>query len=211
MGACTRVILSPEAPMDLRPHGEQTRARAPAAGLKTWDDFVLLGDDDRRELIDGEFVETEVPTDPHEWIVGMLVHLLHAWALPRRAGVAFPSGYKVRVSARRGVMPDVQFYRKGNPSQRERQGVVRGSPDVAVEVISPASVSCDRVTKLDYYRSIGAKEYWIVDAEHRTFERLVLKGGDYSIVEALREDAVFRPREFEGLEIPLADLWTIPE
>jgi len=98
--------------MDLRPHREQTRARAPAAGLKTWDDFVRLEEDDLRELIDGKFVEIEVPTDLHEWIVLMMGRLLLNWALSRKAGIAFASGYKVRISARRGVMPDVQFYRK---------------------------------------------------------------------------------------------------
>jgi len=179
-------------------------------GPHTWDEFVQLDDDDRRELIDGEFVETEVPADIHEWIVAMLTRLLLNWVWERKAGIVYVSGYKVRVSARRGVMPDIQFYRKGNPARRERQGVVDGGPDLAVEVVSPGSSSYDRVTKLTYYKSIGMHEYWLVDPENRTLERLVLKGGDYSIVEALKDDAVFRPAEYEGLEIDLTTLWNPP-
>ena len=45
----------------------------------TWDDFVALGDDDLRELIDGELVEVEVPTADHEDIVGWLCFYLRAW------------------------------------------------------------------------------------------------------------------------------------
>jgi Uma2 family endonuclease len=43
-----------------------------APGPYTWDDFIALEDDDRRELIDGELLEVEVPTGIHEYIVTML-------------------------------------------------------------------------------------------------------------------------------------------
>jgi Uma2 family endonuclease len=115
---------------------------SPAASAPyTWDDFVALEEDDLRELIDGELVEVEVPTLLHEYIVSRLCGLLNDWTLPRKAGFAVASGYKVRITNRRGVMPDVQFFR---------------------------------------------------------------------VVEVLGDDAVFRPGSFEGLEIPLAELWTMP-
>jgi len=196
--------------MDLRRHTGKASARVPAPRGHTWDEFVLLPDDDRRELIDGQYVETEVPTDLHEWIVMMLGHLLLEWALPRNAGGVFGSGYKVRVSPRAGVMPDIQFYRKGTTAGRETQGLVHGHPDLGVEIISPSSGKYDRVKKLGYYRTIGMPEYWLVDPEHRTLERLVLKDGEYSIAESLEGDDVFRPASFEGLEIPLASLWNMP-
>ena len=62
-----------------------------AAAPYTWDDFVALDEDDRRELIDGELVEVEVPRRKHEQIVGMLVFFLVAWAEGGRGGV-LPSG-----------------------------------------------------------------------------------------------------------------------
>ena len=49
----------------------------------TWDDFIALEEDDRRELIDGELVEVEVPNLQHEQIVAALCYWLTAWA---RAG-----------------------------------------------------------------------------------------------------------------------------
>ncbi len=44
-----------------------------------WDDFVALGEDDLRELIDGELRKVEVPTKLHEWVVMCLSIMLGSW------------------------------------------------------------------------------------------------------------------------------------
>jgi len=174
----------------------------------TWDDFIALEEDDLRELIDGELVEVEVPTDRHEHVVLRIGSALMAWADAGHGGRALASGYKVRISDRRGVMPDVQFYREGNQSSRDQQvGLVRGHPDLVVEVVSPSSQRYDRVTKLRWYAQLGVPEYWLVDPQARTLERLVLTGGVYAIVGSHADDERFRPETFDGLAIPLAKLW----
>ncbi len=179
-----------------------------AAAPYTWDDFVALGEDDPRELIDGQLVEVEVPGLKHESIVAALCFFLRTWAEAGHGGRAVASGYKIRVSERRGVMPDVQFYRRGNEvSLDQDSGLVRGRPDLVVEVVSPSSQRYDRVTKLRWYAQLGIPEYWLVDAAARTLERLVLRDGAYVIAASLAEDETFRPQSFEGLEIPLAKLW----
>ena len=181
--------------------------RAVPLGPHTWDEFVALPADDRRELLDGELVETEMPNEAHEYIVAMLCHLLVGWA-KAHGGRAFASGYKVRIGDRRGVMPDVQLFRKDNPRRAENAvGVRTGRPDLVVEVLSPNRAKYDRVIKLAYYAAVGVPEYWIVDPDARTLERLCLSGARYAIAQSLAEDARFRPDSFEGLEIPLTDLW----
>ena len=176
----------------------------------TWDDFVALDDDDRRELIDGELVEVEVPDGIHERIVAVLIMFLGMWARTRRRGHVLGSGYKIRIDAHRGVMPDVQFFRAGNPAIGQLVGVVHGHPDLAVEIISPSSRGYDRVKKLAWYARIGVPEYWIVDSDARTIERLVLARGRYVVDGSAEGDATFAPKTFPGLAIPLAELWTLP-
>ena len=184
----------------------------PPAARYTWDDFVALDEDDLRELIDGELVEVEVPTARHEDIVALLAYFLTAWAEAGHGGRARGSGYKVRVSERRGVMPDLQFYRRGNDAARDQDaGLVRGQPDLVVEIVSPSSRRYDRVTKLRWYAQLGVPEYWLVDPETQTLERLVLREGVYVIATALADGEVFRPESFEGLELPLAKLWELGE
>jgi Uma2 family endonuclease len=188
-------------------HTPDVSSTAPNARF-TWDDFVALDEDDLRELIDGELVEVEVPTDSHEYIVGQVVTALNNWANAGHGGRALVSGYKVRISDRRGVMPDVQFYRVGNDSsKRQQKGLVEGRPDLVVEVMSPSSIRYDRVKKLHWYAQLGVPEYWLVDPEAQILWRLVLREGVYAIVESLGGDEMFRPTSFEGLEIPLATLW----
>jgi Uma2 family endonuclease len=180
-----------------------------ASAPYTWDDFVALGEDDLRELIDGELVEVEVPTARHEDIVILLGHYLAAWADAGHGGRARASGYKLRVSEHRGLMPDVQFYRRGNDAVRDQEaGLVRGRPDLVVEILSLSSRRYDRVTKLRGYAELGVPEYWLVDPDARTLERLVLRDGSYVISASLAEGETFSPKSFEGLAIPLGKLWS---
>jgi len=180
-------------------------------GPYTWREFIELEEDDPRELLDGHLVEIEVPTRTHERIVAGLISLLTHWGWERNAGEVLASSYKIRIDERRGTMPDVQFYRRGNLPRGQEKGLEKGRPDLVVEVISPSSRSKDSVRKLHDYAAIGVPEYWLLDSEARTLERLLLRDGIYSIVEALEGDQMFRPESFEGLEIDLRRLWHEPE
>jgi Uma2 family endonuclease len=184
-----------------------TDVAVPEPGPYTWDDFIALGEDDLRELIDGELLEVEVPTRSHERIGALIVYFLEGWAEAHGGGETLGSGYKVRITNKRGVMPDAQFFRAGNEPRDQEQGLVEGHPDVVVEIVSPSSVRYDRVTKMTWYAGIGVPEYWIVDPAARTLERLVLERGRYLIADALAGNRVFRPASFDGLEIPLSKLW----
>jgi Uma2 family endonuclease len=179
-------------------------------GPYTWDDFIALDEDDLRELIDGELVEVEVPKELHERIVATLVFFLTSFTR-EHGGSTLVSGYKIRITDKRGVMPDVQLYRAGNDvAVGQQDGLVRGRPDLVVEVVSPSSRRYDRVVKLGYYAALRIPEYWIVDPEMRTLERLVLTKKGYVIAATCEGDAVFAPAGFPGLRIPLAELWSLP-
>ncbi len=181
---------------------------APHSPPVGWDEFVLLDEDDPRELVDGVLVEIEVPGFRHERTVGVLMIRLGAWVEVRNRGVVLPSGYKVRITDRRGVMPDVQFISKEKLPLLDENGLTRGAPDLVVEVISPSSHHYDCVVKRDWYAAVGVAEYWIVDPEARTLERLVLGlDGRYATAAKLGDDAIFEPESFPGLSIALSDLW----
>ena len=188
---------------------EEPRHLPPAEAPSRWEDFVALDEDDLRELVDGRLVEIEVPTGLHEWIVVEVGRHLGNWAHTHRAGFVLGSGYKVRIRHDRGVMPDLQFFRRGRSIPDP--GLDTGAPDLAVEVVSPGSARFDRGTKRAWYASIGTPEYWLVDPERRTVERLVLDpGGDYRLAQLARDDGTFVADSCPGLAIPLGELWTIP-
>lgn len=180
----------------------------PEVGPYGWAEFLRLDDEDRRELIDGHLLEIDAPTALHEWIVMVLGSYLTQWTLARSAGAVLASGYKLRVTDHRGVMPDIQFFRTGR--KIPAVGLDEGAPDLVVEVISPSSARYDRVRKLEWYASIGVPEYWIVDPEHQILERLVFEQGSYRVAGAFAGEESFSPDSFEGLTVPLAQLWTLP-
>lgn len=179
-----------------------------ALGPHTWEEFVSLDEDDLRELIDGELVEVEVPKRAHEHAVIKLGRYLDEWADDHDGTRVYASGYKVRIGPRHGVMPDLQLFLPSNKARPEDEdGLITGRPDLVVEVISPSSIRYDRVIKLAYYQKIRVPEYWLVDPEARTIERLVLKKGEYTIVQTASNEQKFRPKSLDDLEIPLAKLW----
>lgn len=180
----------------------------PHEGPHTWDEFVELDEDDLRELIDGELIEVEVPNLRHEHIVMMLGFFLTQWARAGNGGFALGSGYKIRITNKRGVMPDAQFFRRGNDvAIKQEKGLVEGVPDLVVEIMSPSSRRYDRVKKLGWYAERGVPEYWIIDPEAQTIEQLVLREGRYAIEKSASGDETFEPATFPGLAVPLAELW----
>ena len=106
------------------------------------------------------------------------------------------------------VMPDLQYH--ADPTTVPDQGLAEGHPTLAVEIVSPSSRGYDRVTKRAWYAQIGTPEYWIVDPEGQTLERTLLHDGELASIETCSGDTLFRPASFPGLEIPLAELWTLP-
>ncbi|MGV3622614.1 MAG: Uma2 family endonuclease [Archangium sp.] len=182
----------------------------PVSGRTTssgsWERFVALPADDRRELVAGGLVETEMPTFLHEYIVARLVWLFTSWT-EEHGGVALGSGYKVRIDDGHGFMPDVQLYHPKNRTRRAPQGVTSGAPDIAVEVLSEGSAAYDRNAKLLGYASVGVQEYWIVSPEEGSVERLVLRRGKYVVEQVLVAGDVVRPTRFPGLSIPVAKLF----
>jgi Uma2 family endonuclease len=169
---------------------------------------MLLPDSDRRELIDGRLVETEMPTELHEHIVACLTFYFRAWVRVH-GGHAYASGYKVRIDARHGFFPDVQLYHPRNRAQRTRQGLVDGAPDVVVEVLSEGSAAYDKKAKLVGYARIGVPEYWVISPEEGSLERLVLRRGKYVVEAVLTAGDVLTVARFPGLQVPMDELVTL--
>lgn len=169
---------------------------------------MALPDDDRRELIDGKLVLTEMPTELHEHIVACLTTDFRLWVRQHK-GAAYASGYRVRIDARHGFYPDVQLYHPGNRAERTADGCIRGAPDVVVEVLSPGSARYDRKEKLVGYGRIGVSEYWLPSQEQPTLERLVLRRGKYVVEEVLTPGDILKVPRFPGLAIDVAELYAL--
>ena len=81
-----------------------------------------------------------------------------------------------------------------------------GTPDLAVEVLSPSSVSHDMIKKYNLYMQSGVREYWIVDPEHKTVVVNILEDGGYK-GRAYENKEVVPVSVLEGCEVNLAEVF----
>jgi Uma2 family endonuclease len=84
---------------------------------------------------------------------------------------------------------------------------MEGPPDLAIEVVSPSSVTVDRKDKFLQYRKAGVRNYWIVDPRLKTIEGWEIKNRRYVSTGRGQGGAVISLPPFADLQIPLARLW----
>lgn len=122
----------------------------------TVDDLYRLPDDGmRHELLDGALLVSPPPDIQHQLVVTRLVRLLSEAMPPYIEVLARPG---VRLSDTRLFQPDLVI------GPRDALTVGARCLDVsdvlaAIEVVSPASVSMDRVTKPALYSEVGIPVY----------------------------------------------------
>ena len=138
-----------------------------AIGPYTLEDYLLLPDDRRVELIDGVFYDMASPTTIHQSIAGFLYTNFLDYVMKNK-GPCYPFIAPVDVQLdsddKTVIQPDVLIV---CDRSKYRNGRVFGAPDLVVEVLSPSSKKKDMQIKLSKYYDAGVREYWIVDPEKK--------------------------------------------
>jgi Uma2 family endonuclease len=137
--------------------------RVPLDGWTT-DDLDLMPDDGvRRELVDGVLLVAPTPSHPHQSIVWRLAAALDSTCPP---GYEANQGVEVRLGRHTCLVPDVLVVTQA--AARRRPTFL--SPNdlvLAVEIISPSSVTTDRFTKPALYAHAGIPFYWTIGLADR--------------------------------------------
>jgi Uma2 family endonuclease len=165
----------------------------------TVDDLDLLPEDELRyELFDGALLVTPPPEIRHDDVAAQLIVLLGT-ALPGDLRVAGAAGVYFDLHNYR--QPDVAVYRRSALSGR-RLGV----EDVllAVEIMSPTSVSTDRVAKPAQYAAAGIVGFWRLELDPLVLIVHELDGDVYREVARFADEVVVD--EPVPLRFRLADL-----
>jgi Uma2 family endonuclease len=153
-----------------------------AAPPLTFEDYVAYddGSENRYELVDGELVAMTPPTFRHMLIAKFIEQCLDAeiarlglgWLCFREAGV--------RTGVRKSRLTDVYVL---SPEQVSglvnRAAIAQTPPLLAVEVVSPDSITRDYRYKRTEYAALEIPEYWIVDPLESRVTVLVFNEGLY--------------------------------
>lgn len=114
----------------------------------------------RYEIVDGSLVMSPAPAPRHEIVLARLWSILHATISSADrvfgpAGVTFGASYRV---------PDLVVVKEGLQLW-DAKSISPADVEVAIEIMSPGSVTEDRIMKPAQYASVGIQSYWRVETD----------------------------------------------
>jgi Uma2 family endonuclease len=128
----------------------------------TTDDLDELPEDGHRyELIDGVLIVSPSPTSRHQKLASRIEDVLEA-TCPDEWVVL--QGVEVRISRRRSLTPDVLVV-TADADAREPAAFLPHEVLLTVEIVSPGSVTMDRISKPALYAQAGVPYYWRVESD----------------------------------------------
>ena len=173
----------------------------------TFEQFRELPTDGKRyELVFGEVHVTPAPATRHLFTLQNLSQNLGPYVYKNRLGEVCQAPLDVRLGEETVLQPDFIFV------SNARAGIIQenwiaGSPDLAVEVLSPSTAGHDRATKLPIYAEARVPEVWFIDPKARTVEVLTLQGAKYMVEATYAGHHVLTSNLFPGWQLSLDDLF----
>ena len=178
------------------------------SGPFSFGDFLeLIQEDQKADLVDGVIYMASPENIDHNDLVRWLAIVLGLFIEERRLGRLTINKVAYRLSARNAPEPDLAFVRTERLGIMKK-GYVDGAPDLAVEIVSPDSVTRDYEDKRRRYEEAGVGEYWIIDPDESTATFLVRAPGGFA--EKPPDGQTFRSQLIPGFMIDVGWLWQRP-
>ncbi|MDF2629523.1 MAG: hypothetical protein K0R39_3354 [Symbiobacteriaceae bacterium] len=170
----------------------------------TYDDYKLLPEDKRYEIIEGELLMTPAPNVRHQRVLMRLANKLYMSLETERLGAVLPAPTDVVLDHETVVQPDILFVSAARQELLRFDGAVHGAPDLVVEILSPSTASRDKVVKRKLYQKYGVREMWIVDPEAQTIEVCDFSG---ETGKHLAKESALTSALLPGFQMPLSDIF----
>ncbi|MCS6902972.1 MAG: Uma2 family endonuclease [Candidatus Bipolaricaulota bacterium] len=172
----------------------------------TYQDYKLLPEEKRCELIEGEFFMSPAPKPYHQIVLGRLYRKFQEFFEDRHGGIVLLAPTDVVFSDEDVVQPDLLVIEQAR-FKIVQDECVRGAPDLIVEILSPTTIERDRVIKKKLYGRYGVREYWIVDPDAKTVEVLKLSEAGLETVRVYPQGLEVQSVLWPQLKIPLNALF----
>ncbi len=125
----------------------------------------------RGELVRGELRETLPTSILHGIIAGRIAIILGMFVMQKELGevLTAETGFKLFVNEKTVRVPDVAFLSNEKLAEvKDFSKFFNGTPDLAVEVISPSETYDEVQGKLEDYLAAGVKTVWIVRPKQKS-------------------------------------------
>ena len=172
----------------------------------TVDEFRKLPDNGMwQELVEGELIETPPPDYSHSNVIYALQRSLDQWAT--QSGGAFKARSETAFTLSEDPptvrVPDVALFRAERVLGL-RGGYVPGSPELAIEVVSPSNTAADLSCKIRQYLQFGSTA--VLAVYPRTQEAQLFVQGQPT-AEFHADDTITVPEAAPGWSIKVSDLF----
>jgi len=189
--------------MAIEGNSMQTAVKIPENLKLTYEDYLLLPEGTRYEIIEGELFMTPSPRTVHQRLIVKLFRIIDNFVRGKNLGEVFVAPYDVVLSKHDIVQPDILFVSKEN-SHLITELNLQGAPDLVVEILSPSIEDRDSILKKKLYAAFGVKEYWIADPAKKSVKLFNLGKKGYMDVET---GNILKSLLLKGLEIDISGLF----
>jgi Uma2 family endonuclease len=142
-----------------------------ASDQKIWTDeeFMVLPEDERCELVNGEVVNIDNSGMEHGWIASILNAALFSVVQPRELGVICDSSTAFSLKSGNKRSPDLSFIAKERLQGVKRlpRGYFQASPDLAVEILSPTNTVEEIHDKIVEYFENDTRLVWVIHPDEQ--------------------------------------------
>lgn len=152
------------------------------------------------ELLDGEIMKRNYPGLKHQQTLVQLLVQFNSFVVERKLGQVLPAPFGVILDEFNDVQPDLIFVSE-NQKAIVREDGIHGVPELLVEIISPTSVTRDRVRKKAVYERLGVAEYWLVDPQNGSIEVYERTDLGYELFSDSETGPVVKSKVLAGLEV----------
>jgi Uma2 family endonuclease len=179
----------------------------PAIDLATVEDYRATPEGTRYQLIEGElYLMSPAPNLFHQAIVGQIYLLIANFLTTHSLGRIFVAPCDVYLSEHDVFQPDVVFVAAANLEILREDGI-HGTPDLVIEVLSPATAQLDKKNKRRVYSRAGVKELWLVDPLLLQIQLYDLVQNPAKPVRLIEEDETFTSTLLPGLTLAAAEIF----
>lgn len=190
-----------------------TELHREAGGKFTYADYLTWPESERWEVIEGVvFDMSPAPGTEHQAVSFRLGGILYSF-LKGKECQAFAAPFDVRLTEHLDA-PDERIETVVQPdivvvcdrAKLDKRGCL-GPPDIAVEILSPATSYKDQTEKLFLYEKHLINEYWIVNPDGRYVMVYRFKENRYGKPDYLMQDDILESGVLPGLKIHLREIW----
>ncbi len=154
---------------------------AATTGQMTWQAFEQLPDGDgwHREVVEGELIVLPPPKSKHSEIARRAHRALLAFEDRGLARVYMEAGYRLSNDPPTWIEPDVSVLRIERALATSGDDYFEGSPELAIEVVSPSETARDLNRKIDALLAGGSLAVWVIYPEEKEVRVFIPGGASY--------------------------------